>query len=251
MLNLIVVESDKAFTEKNKIQPVNFQMHHVLEMFMYYLSKVDLDGSTKLTIYFKDEPEGAEKYRCDKHFKVSWYYVGIESVSKLKSGIERDSYYLERLVVVLKEIAEINHCADSVFRSIEETAAKVREQAFQLQIPIKKLSKISKDKKYKAMVYRSLCSKGEMWQVEIVEKGGMVKKVDLLEDYTHISKEGLYFKAEWQEDSFVLLDHLGRLMAKVLPKEVVLQLYSLKGLRKTLPMEEMGSITYCRERNPK
>ena len=54
MLKDIVVEGDKIYQEKNKLVPINFQMHHILELFKYFMPKMDLDGSFGDVVGFRN-----------------------------------------------------------------------------------------------------------------------------------------------------------------------------------------------------
>ena len=229
MLNTIVIEGDKNYENKNNLTPVKFQTHHIIEIFMYFLPKIDLDGSTKLTIKFAKQPSNEEIYNCSKEFQVSWYYVALEKIRKEKNNDNRDLFYLELIGNVLKEIAQINNCDTSVLQKIEDAMYKVREQKFTLMFPIKKLSKTSMDKLYKASVVRILCPQGEKWQVKVSKRDGMILQADLSKEYTHVSQENLYFKTEWQEDRFIIYDKLKRVVATAIPSQKVLQQYSFNG----------------------
>lgn len=229
MLNTIVIEGDKNDKNKNNLTPVKFQTHHIIEIFMHFLPKIDLDGSTKLTIRFAKRPSDEEIYHCSKSFKVSWYYVEPEKIPKEKIDNNRDLFYLELIGNVLKEIAQINQCDTSVLQKIEEAMYKVREQKFTLMLPIKKLSKTSMDKVYKASVVRILCPQGEKWQVKVSKCDEVIGQADLSMNYKYVSQENLYAKMEWQDDRFLIYDRLRRVVVAVIPAEKVLQRYSFNG----------------------
>ena len=229
MLNVIVVEGDKIYQEKNKLIPINFQMHHILEMFKYFMPKLDLDGSIKLTIKFAEKPENEAIYNCDKYFRISWYYVSLDNIQRNATGRDRDLFYVNLLRNILKDIAKRNECDDSIIQMIDETVDKVISHEFTLVYVVKKLTKTSKDRRYKATVLRNLSQSGEKWQMEICAKDGTVLCADLSRDYTHVSKESVYYKTEWQEGQFIISERFGRVMAIAIPEERILQLYSCKG----------------------
>ena len=52
-LALLVIEGDRNYQKANNVIWVNQQAFHVIEKFMFFLPKIDLDGSSKLTIFFK------------------------------------------------------------------------------------------------------------------------------------------------------------------------------------------------------
>lgn len=236
MLNVIVVEGDKIYQEKNKLIPINFQMHHILEMFKYFMPKLDLDGSIKLTIKFAEKPENEAIYNCDKYFRISWYYVSLDNIQRNATGRDRDLFYVNLLRNILKDIAKRNECDDSIIQMIDETVDKVISHEFTLVYVVKKLTKTSKDRRYKATVLRNLSQSGEKWQMEICAKDGTVLCADLSRDYTHVSKESVYYKTEWQEGQFIISERFGRVMAIAIPEERILQLYSCKGLREVIAL---------------
>lgn len=236
MLKDIVVKGDKIYQEKNKLVPINFQMHHILEMFKYFMPKMDLDGSIKLTIKFAEKPENEAIYNCDKYFRVSWYYVSPDNIQRNATGRDRDLFYVNLLRNILKDIAKINECDDSIIQMIDETVDKVIGQEFTLVYAVKKLTKTSKDRRYKATVLRNLSQNGEKWQLEICAKDGTVLCADLSRDYTHVFQESLYYKAEWQEGQFIISERLGRVMTIAIPDEGILQLYSFKGMRDVIAL---------------
>jgi len=203
---------------------------------------MDLDGSIKLTIKFAEKPENEAIYNCDKYFRVSWYYVSPDNIQKNMTGRHRDLFYVNLLGNILKDIAKINECDDSMIQMIDETVDKVIGHEFTLVYAVKKLTKTSKDRRYKATVLRNLSQSGEKWQVKICAKDGSVLCADLSRDYTYVSKESLYHKVEWQEGQFIISERLGRVMAIAIPDEGILQLYSFKGLSDVIALTEKQDL---------
>lgn len=216
-LNMLVIEGNKRAEKVNDLEPVRFQSYHVVEIFMFFLSKIDLDGSSKLTIYFEKRPSNKKKYVCDNYFHVSWYYVNESDIELLNSleKSDKDEYFLNVIVKTLKSIAEINHCNQEIFEEIDVASQKVLDSGFKLKREIKKLSKISQDKRFRAKVYRNIDNQGELWYVEIEDKDGNIYRHDLMDGPSHISKVDFFKKSQWKDNRFVISNRLDYVVATV------------------------------------
>ena len=226
-LRLLVLEGELFLPKYNKLNhiliPVNVmkQSHHIKEIFMYFLPKIELDGSSKLTIYFKEKPKDKKKYDCfcTRHVHVSWYYVDENDILNLKKlNMDKEDLedcYLNIIADTLKYIAKENHCEQKISTIIEETIQKVKDSEYKLTQKIKKLSRVSLDKCFRASVYRHLDSQGEIWFVEIQDKNKKVNRYDIMEKPTHISKLNVYEKSKWEEGKFLLLDRFDRVVTEV------------------------------------
>lgn len=216
-LNMLVVEGNKKAEKENDLEPIRFQAYHVVEIFMSFLSKIDLDGSSKLTIHFEEKPSNKKKYVCDNYFHVSWYYVSESDIELLNSleKSDRDEYFLNVIVKTLKSIAQINHCNQEIFEEIDTTSKKVLDSGFKLKREIKKLSKVSQDKKFRAKVYRNIDSQGELWYAEIEDKDGNIHRHDLMSGPSYISKVDFFKKSQWEGNRFVISDRLDHVVATI------------------------------------
>lgn len=81
-LSLLSIEGNRAYEKQNDILPIRARTHYLTEQFLYYLSRIDLDGSGKLVICFEEKPEDKEQYVCDTYFHVSLYYVDIDVLER-------------------------------------------------------------------------------------------------------------------------------------------------------------------------
>ncbi len=218
-LTVLVLEGDKRNEKVNNVKPINFQAYHIIEIFMSYLPKIELDGSSKLVIHFKSKPDNEEQYMKNDYFNVSWYYVDESQISNLKN-IRKDKlseYYLEIIVEVLKDIACRNGREKELFHIIDETARKVRESNYEMLQRVRHLSKATDDKRYTANVYRHVSNLGEMWYVEFMHKDKCISKHELMKRYSFVSKMDVYKKARWEKDEFILMDKFDKVMAKIKP----------------------------------
>lgn len=216
-LTILSIEGDRQNEIASNVMPINFQSYHIIEIFMNYFPKLELDGSSKLVIYFKEKPDNEEQYMKNDFFGVSWYYVDKEKISKLKmtKKEELSEYYLEIIVEVLKAIACKNGREKALFGIIDEAATSVRESKYELFQRVKTLSKTNDDKKVKANVYRHVSSLGEMWYVEFEDGDKNISRYELMKKYSFVSKIDVFKKARWEKDTFILVDKFDKVIAKV------------------------------------
>lgn len=217
-LNLLSIEGNRAYEKRNDVVPIRARTHYLTEQFLYYLPKMDLDGSGKLVICFEEKPEDKERYMCDEYFHVSVYYVDKNVLERFES-LEQDAfgeYFLGIIVDVCSDIARFHHKEETLIEQIREAANKIRANRFELVIQQKKLSKVSDDRRLKAKVFRQLNFLGEIWYIEVENKNTKyVVRYELMEQYTNISKVDFYKKASWEGSQFVLRDRLDRETARI------------------------------------
>ncbi len=218
-LTILVLEGDRQNEKVNNVKPISFQAYHVIEIFMSCLPKIELDGSSKLVIYFKTKPDNEERYMKDDYFNVSWYYVDESQIKNLKiiKKSKLSEYYLGIIVEVLKDIAGKNGREQELFCIIDETAQKVRESNYEMLQRVKHLSIATDDKRYNANVYRHVSNLGEMWYVEFEHKDKCISKHELMKRYSFVSKIEVYKKARWENDEFILVDKFDKIMARIRP----------------------------------
>lgn len=78
-----------------------------------------------------------------------------------------------------------------------------------------KLSKGSKDRKYKAITYIKINSLGERAYVEIIDDKKQAQKVDITEPITFVSLDHIIKKCEWKEHCFIMMDNLGKELVSI------------------------------------
>ena len=215
---ILCLEGDRSY-EKTHDFWVNQRAFHVIEVFMRFLPKIDLDGSSKLTIFFKRIEQREQQYMKNEFQGVSWYYVNeaeIDRYRKLKKEDEEE-YYLNIIADTLKTIAQIDGRPKEILDIIDKTVQTVRECGFELTIHIKKLSKTSADGQFRANVYRHISRLGESWYVEIKERNENITRynIDLLKKPTFISQTGVFVLSRWEGDRFVVTDRFGKVTATV------------------------------------
>lgn len=218
-LALLVIEGDREYEKTHKVIPVNWQAFHVIEIFMHFLPKIDLDGSSKLSILFRKKKDTEQQYMQSDYFGVSIYYVDEAEMDRQR-GLKREEegdYYLNIIVDTFKRIAKIQGRDADIENVIDETAQKVRDNHFELTLPIKKLAKSSADGQFRANVYRHISNQGESWYVEIRDKNKNLSRhnIDLLKKPSFISQTGVFSQSEWEGDCFVVKEKFGRVTATI------------------------------------
>lgn len=216
----LIVEGDKKKERDGKWVPVLWQAYHITCIFLHYLPKVDIDGNNKLVIFFKEKPEGEPQYFSDSYFHVSSYYVDnevLEDLNALPLSIkDREMFYLDVLVDVLIKICVANKKEQSNIDMIIETARKVKECEFKQEIMIKKLSKTSSNRRYRASVFKSLDYNGEMWYLDLEDKKNKsIKRFKLQKEYSFVPKQSLFYISEWVDDKFIIRDRFGRIFVEI------------------------------------
>ena len=210
-LNTIVVVDDNKRHKKNK--PLNLEMNFVMEIFRYYLKKIVLDGSKKISIHFDDKAE--KRYVKDSYFHVSSYYVENEKVRYLQEvkQSEKPNIFLSIIVDVLIDIANINKCEDSVIEQINIAKNKVIESGFELEKEIKKYAINEGNKKLR--VYRKINKEGEMWYLRVQQGKTSIKEYKLLPKPANISQEHIFDKCVCNGNVVIFYEKFGRVLVEI------------------------------------
>lgn len=217
-LRVVYLHGDKRQEKENdKIVPIHWKAFAAEEMFMYFFPKdIEFDGANDFHIHFEKKPEKEQQYKYDDYFHISTYYVDektLHQAEDIKEN-EKDEFFLHVIESVLIDVATRIGKKDEFAALIVEAANHVRQNAFHIVIPIKKLSKISSNKKYKATTYREISPKGEIDYVEI-KSGNEITTYILTEDYGFIPLENRVQKCMWKKNIFILMDNLGREFAVI------------------------------------
>lgn len=216
-LTLLVMQGDKENQKSD--MPVTRQAYHIIDVFMHYLPKINLDGSSKLTIYFTPTPDSEQQYMKNDWFNVSWYYTDKTCISKrdMRKMNQEDinEYYLGVIVNTLKHIAQINNRDLELYDIIDETAQKVRESNYEMTKKIRALSKSSPDRQYRANGYRHVNYQGEMYYVEILDKSKNILRYDLMEKRSYAHVGDLYKKATWEGGKYIVSNWLNKVVATI------------------------------------
>jgi len=135
------------------------------------LQPIDLDGCGKLTVCANVEPQN-EAYEAGYHTSpelgVSWYNLDIETSRKLYSlkrfskafseelSNEFESYVANTIMDILVKIDRVHGGKIRLAERRYDILERMQECGCEKEILLEKYSKLRRDKKYRAMVYRCI-----------------------------------------------------------------------------------------------
>lgn len=175
--------------------------HHVRQLLMHFLpSDFVLDGSSLLSVIFGEKP--ADEAQCSQALGCTSYYVedfDVGAYMACSPSAQQESMLLELTAVLLWLTSD----ADAV----HQAARRVRDCAFTLDIPVRKLWRSSPDKQYRVEVYRCLGPAiGEMWRAHLVDKAGKPLTVDGITDTPgYLDRTSHFNKSRWDGALFQIV----------------------------------------------
>lgn len=205
---LTLQESDEvALTTGVRIRHLS---HHITQIFMEFLPKIDINGSSKIVVSLG--PRGDEDLfdnvlGSTNIFVESFDFKNFLSLNRRSQDIE----LLEELRRALIAIATKRESNDAIVEQINQTAEKVLKTNFQLETPVKKLSKTSKNKKHKINIFKVLNAEvGESWycQDQLFPKN----KIWMHEPPGFIDRSDFFKTAELVENSYLIKNRLGKIV---------------------------------------
>lgn len=210
-LNMITIVDENKKERKN--EPLNLEMHFVMEIFRHYLKRIELDGSKKLSIHFNDNEE--KKYTRDSYFHISIYYVENEKIQYLQKvkQSERPEAFLNILVETLIDIANINKCEDNVIEQINTAKSKVLKSKFELEKEIKKYAINEGNRKLR--VYRKINKEGEMWYLRVQQGKEEIKEYKMLPKPIKLSQEHVFDKCVCNGNVVTFYEKFGRKLIEI------------------------------------
>lgn len=191
----------------------------IAQFILTELMPVDLDGCGQLTIRANVEQEmmGWPGYNPVPQMGVSWYNLDIETSRKLydlkrfsKAFSEKLSNEFEQFVagIIMDVLEEIDHAHGDINRLAErrdDILNKMRECGCEKEILLEKYSKLRRDRKYRAMVYRCIGHGiGDAIRVDLVNCATDEVIVSRwLEELPHnIDMAGAVTKTAWNGNAF-------------------------------------------------
>ncbi|MFR4279898.1 MAG: hypothetical protein ACLURT_13870 [Bacteroides uniformis] len=147
----------------------------ICQVILTELWPIDLDGNGRLTLCaYVEQQIGRYGYVNWKGaFNVSTYDLDLETSRRLyefkEFGEEFVEYVANLVLDVLTEIDEINGGKNRLAQRREEIMQNLRDCGFEKKILLKRYSKLSRDRKHRALVYNCFGLKtGDALKVEIV-----------------------------------------------------------------------------------
>ena len=194
--------------------PFRWLTHHISQIYTYFLPKVDINGSGLITLEFGPKSELDVEFDnmlgCTNVFIENFNFRNFYDLSLQ----ERNFALIEEIRASLITIHKRKRNNTEVIQAITSTADKVIESGFNLDIPIKKLEKISKDKSIKIEIHRILNAEvGESWRYSIINrKDRLIIKEDWLSAVPNsLDRRDFYKKSEMKENIFRIYDNPGNI----------------------------------------
>ncbi len=220
--HLDINKSNISFDGKDN-KPFRFYCYHIAEMFMELLPLIEINNSSKIAIVF------GKKDKFDTEFD------GIDGVTSVfvenfdfnyfynSNKEEQNHIILENIKNTLVEIYKRRGKDVSVIKMIEETANKLIECNFNLKIPIKRLSKSSKDRKYKINVYRVLNNEiGEGGLCEVYNKSeNKTYETWLTNNPSFVDIKELFRKVSIDDELFTIFTRFDKIVSQIEYREIV------------------------------
>lgn len=218
-LSWIYINGDK---EHGTFENVYEQSFNVCRTFFeFFPKKFVLDGNGQLSIIFdKNKSMSNKKYICfEQCVGTSVYYPDMEEIEMQQNLVaeSKDEFYLSIIVNALKYIAKELNREDEIAKLVEETAEKVRNHKYGFVQKIKKLSKISSNRFYKAETYEDIGTLGERNYIIILDKDGNSVKYNITEEYRSIVLKKSVYACIWEEERFILIDRFHRELVIINP----------------------------------
>ena len=209
---------EKREKEKSNYCYVNLYatIFGIAQYILTELQPIDLDGCGKLTICANVEPQN-ETYEPGYHIApelgVSWYNLDIETSCKLyelkrfseELSNEFENYVANIIMDILVEIDRVQGGKNSLTERSNDILVRMRECGCEKEILLEKYSKLRRDRKYRAMVYRCIGhGTGDAIRVDLVNcSTNEVIVSKWLEELPHtIDMAGAVTKTAWDGDAF-------------------------------------------------
>ncbi len=225
-LHTLCFEGDYALEKREKEKSnycyVNlYAVTFVIAQFILTeLQPIDLDGCGKLTICANVEPQNEAYepgYHTSPELGVSWYNLDLETSRKLYSlkrfskafseelSNEFENYVANIIMDILVEIDHMQGGKNSLAERRNDILERMRECGSEKEILLEKYSKLRRDKKYRAMVYRCIGHGiGDAIRVDLVNC--VTEEVVVsrrLEELPHtIDMAGAVTKTAWDGNEF-------------------------------------------------
>lgn len=197
-------ESEVSYTNKREwfFHPSG---HHVRELMLHFLPKdYVLDGSSKLSVIFGEKPPSEEL--CSTILGVTVYrIVGFDVEAYMKKTIEEQQEII--LTHITNAMVAIATAVGGDTEIIYRATDAVRENNFATEIEVTKLSRSTKDKKFRIQVFRCLGpAVGEIWEARICNRENVVVSVaPITKNPDHLNRVDHFSKSRWSGDTFQIV----------------------------------------------
>lgn len=220
-LSMLSFEGDKVYDKKLKEETNYCDASHgytttfgITQLVLSELAPLDLDGNQRLTIklHVEQEMRGESGYHYDSYFKVSIFNLDKNTSLTLynfkKFDITFQRYVTNLVLDVLEAIDKENGSKNAVAEKRQAVIERLENCNFHKDILLEKFSKQSRNRKYKAMVYRCLSQDiGEAIRVDIVApaSGDVVVSKWMTSVPGYILRAGQIKKTYWENNRFYVI----------------------------------------------
>jgi hypothetical protein len=179
--------------------------HHVKEIFLNNLPRhYDLNGTSQITLICGPRP--AKDHEYTEVLGTSALYIEDFDFERYIRAIarHREETILDVLESSFVRIATEKRTSVDVIR---EAAAAVRQSAFSLRLPIKKLSRSTSDRSMRIDVLRNLSfDDGEAWSAEVSDRTGRLLSTEWITPRPHYLDRTEHFsESRWVGNEFQIL----------------------------------------------
>ena len=212
---LVLEESQSANLPKNAI-PFRWLTHHVSEIYLNLLPKINVNNSRKIVLNFGNQGNDVafnSVLGCTNIFIEDFDFEKFYSSS---TG-EQELILIDAIKANLVSIYKRTNNNPEDIQSIIAIADKVIEIEFNLEIPIKKLQKVTKDKQKRIEIYRVLNAEvGEAWKCKIINQkdNSLLAEHWINEVPSYLDRVDYFKKAEIKENIYTIYNHLGNVTYK-------------------------------------
>ena len=217
---LILQESEMARKNNTNSEPFRWMAHHVAEIYIYLLPKININESSKITLEFGASTPNDVFFDamlgCTNVFIEDFDFVEFYKSDTIK----RDTMLVNEITKNLIRIYKRRNNREEDIQVILSTAEKVVATEFNLDIPIKRLQKKGKDKKIE--VHRILNSKvGEAWKCIVIETESPfnIREVWMTNLPNFLDRTDYFNKLELKDDRCVIYNKLGNVSFQILFNE--------------------------------
>ncbi|MBD8095476.1 hypothetical protein IFT48_36345 [Pseudomonas fluorescens] len=212
-LNLLTLQESDASVLIEGVHIRQFS-HHITQIFMTLLPKIDINGSSKIVISLgprNDEDLFDNVLGVTNIFMENFDFKKFTSLDRFN----QDKLLLEQLRHALVVIATKKEKNSTIVDIINSTAEAVMNTHFELETLVKKLSKTSKNKQHKVNIYRVLnATVGEGWLCEVQNQ--IKKKTWMHELPGFIDRSDLFKSAEINEQCYQIRNRLGNVVFELI-----------------------------------
>jgi hypothetical protein len=213
---LILQESEGIKISKDKI-PFRWLTHHVSEIYINLLPKININNSSKIVIEFG--APGINEYVVDSVLGCSNIFIENFDFDKFYSlsTHERNLVLINEIKNNLISIYQRRNSNIQDVQSIISTADKVIETGFNLDIKISKLQKTTEDKTKKIEIHRILNSVvGEAWKCVVLNrKDSSIKEKWMTEVPDFLDRTDFFKKSKIQNNFYMIYGNTDRVTFKI------------------------------------